>query len=72
MIMYRFLAIIEKASGNYSAYSSDLRSCVAAGGTCEETRRNMQEAMEMHVRELREDDLPVLESQAFAEYNTMP
>jgi predicted RNase H-like HicB family nuclease len=29
--MYRFLIVIEKANGNYSAYSPDLPGCVAAG-----------------------------------------
>ena len=30
--MHRFLVVIEKANGNYSAYSPDLPGCVATGG----------------------------------------
>lgn len=32
-LMYRFLIVIEKANGNYSAYSPDLPGCVATGNT---------------------------------------
>jgi predicted RNase H-like HicB family nuclease len=48
--MYRFLVVIERANGNYSAYAPDLPGCVATGKTVEETERNMHEAIEMHVR----------------------
>lgn len=66
--MYRFLIVVEKADRNYSAYSPDLPGCMATGKTREEVKRNMQEAIEMHVRGLLEDDLPVPESKAFAEF----
>ena len=66
--MYRFLGVIEKANGNYSAYSPDLPGCVATGVTREEIERNMHETIEMHVRGLLEDNLPVPESHSFAEY----
>jgi len=66
--MYRFLVVIEKADGNYSAYSPDLPGCVATGETREEAQRNMHEAIETHVKGLLEDNLPVPESQSFAEY----
>jgi len=66
--MYRFLVVIEKANGNYSAYSPDLPGCVATGGTRQEVEKNMHEAIEIHVRGLLEDDLPVPESRSFAEY----
>lgn len=70
--MYRFLIVVEKANGNYSAYSPDLPGCVATGKTREEVKRNMQEAIAMHVQGLREDNLAVPESQAFAEYIDIP
>ena len=66
--MHRFLVVIEKADGNYSAYSPDLPGCVATGDTREQAGQNMHEAVRMHVQGLLEDDLPVPESQAFAEY----
>jgi len=70
--MQRFLIVVEKANGNYSAYSPDLPGCVATGKTREEVKRNMQEAIETHVRGLLEDDLPVPDSQAFAEFIDIP
>jgi predicted RNase H-like HicB family nuclease len=66
--MHRFLVVIEKAEGNYSAYSPDLIGCVATGRTREEAERNMHEAIELHVRGLLEDNLPIPEPQSFAEY----
>jgi predicted RNase H-like HicB family nuclease len=70
--MHRFLIVIEKADGNYSAYSPDLPGCAATGTTREEAERNMHEAIEMHVRGLEEDKLPVPESNSFAEYLAIP
>ena len=66
--MYRFLIVIEKANGNYSAYSPDLPGCIATGGTREEAEINMYKAIEMHVHGLIEDNLPVPESSTSAEY----
>lgn len=66
--MYRFLVVIEKANGNYSAYSPDLAGCVATGATREEAELNMHKAIAMHVRGLLEDKLPVPEGNSFAEY----
>ncbi|MCK4525876.1 type II toxin-antitoxin system HicB family antitoxin [candidate division WOR-3 bacterium] len=66
--MYRFLVIIEKANGNYSAYSPDLPGCVATGETCEEVEENMYKAIGMHLQGLEEDHLPIPKPQATAEY----
>ncbi len=67
-MMYRFLIVIEKVEGNYSAYSPDLPGCIATGATREEAERNMHEAIELHVQKLLEDNLPIPESTSFAEY----
>ncbi|MBI4216115.1 MAG: type II toxin-antitoxin system HicB family antitoxin [Chloroflexi bacterium] len=70
--MHRFLVVVEKANGNYSAYSPDLPGCVATGLTRNEVQKNMHQAIQMHVQGLKEDHLPVPESQAFAEYVAIP
>jgi len=70
--IYRFLIVIEKANGNYSAYSPDLPGCVATGKTRDQVARNMHEAIAMHVRGLLEDKLPVPQSHSFAEYIAIP
>jgi len=66
--MYRFLIVIERANGNYSAYSPDLPGCIATGSTREEVECNMHEAIELHVKGLLDDNLPVPDSNSFAEY----
>lgn len=66
--MYRFLIVIEKTDGNYSAYSPDLAGCVATGATREETEQNMYEAIELHLKGLKEDGLSIPQSSSFAEY----
>ena len=66
--MHRFLVVIEKADGNYSAYSPDLPGCVATGATREEAEKNMHDAISMHVQGLREDNMPIPETYSFAEY----
>jgi predicted RNase H-like HicB family nuclease len=59
MKMHRFLIAIEKAGKNYSAYSPNLPGCVATGATREEAAEGMHEAIELHVKGLIEDGLPV-------------
>jgi predicted RNase H-like HicB family nuclease len=66
--MYRFLIVVERAEGNYSAYSPDLPGCVATGRTREQVTRNMHQAIEMHIRGLLEDNLPIPKPRSFAEY----
>ena len=66
--MHRFLIVFEKADGNYSAYSPDLPGCVATGRTRDQVARNMHEVVDLHVRGLLEDKLPVPQSRSFAEY----
>jgi predicted RNase H-like HicB family nuclease len=66
--MHRFLVVIEKANGNYSAYCPDLPGCVATGDTYQEAETLMHEALKLHIEGLQEDGLPIPESAAHAEY----
>ena len=66
--MHRFLIVIEKANGNFSAYSPDLPGCVATGKTRQETEENMYKAIKMHVEGLLEDHRPIPKSNAVSEY----
>lgn len=66
--MKRFLVIIEKAEGNYSAYSPDLPGCVATGKTKDQAARNMHRAIKIHLEGLKEDGLPIPKSRSSAEY----
>ena len=69
--MHRYLVVIEKAKGNYSAYSPDLPGCIAAGSTVEETRKNMADAINFHIDGLRSEGLPIPEGEASSEYVTV-
>ena len=66
--MHRFLVVIEKANGNYSAYCPDLPGCIATGDTYEQAEEFMHEALKLHLEGLKEDGLPVPEPTAHAEY----
>ena len=69
--MHKYLIIIEKAEGNYSAYSPDLPGCVATGDTVEETKARMREAVEFHVEGLKTEGLPVPSPQSIPDYVTV-
>ena len=64
----RYLVVIERANGNYSAYSPDIPGCVAVGDTIKEVSLNMREAIEFHLQGLIEDKLPIPEPTTKAEY----
>lgn len=55
----RYAIVIEKAENNYAAYVPDLLGCVATGETIEETEREIREAIDLHLRGMREDGLPI-------------
>ncbi|MFH0816832.1 MAG: type II toxin-antitoxin system HicB family antitoxin [Methanobacteriota archaeon] len=66
--MYKFLIVIEKSETGYSAYSPDLPGCVATGRTEREAEERMYGAIEMHVKGMLEDDVPVPKSTATSAY----
>ncbi len=59
--MRRYASVIENAGANYSAYVQDLPGCVATGATPEETKENMRGAIELHLRGMAEDHVPIPE-----------
>jgi predicted RNase H-like HicB family nuclease len=66
--MSRYLIVIENAGSNYSAYSPDLPGCATTGPTVEETKKNMEDAVEFHLEGLREEGLPIPPPSSIAEY----
>ena len=64
----RYAMIIEPGERNYSAYLPDLPGCVATGKTIEELRERMSEAIELHLRGLREDGQPIPKPTSLADY----
>ena len=54
--MNKYAAVIyEPTRTGYSAYAPDLPGCLATGQTLEQTRQRMHDAVEMHLRSMRED-----------------
>lgn len=64
----RYAMIIEKGERNYSAYLPDLPGCIATGKTLEEVKEPMREAVELHLRGMREDGLTIPEPTSLVEY----
>lgn len=64
----KYLAIIEKAENNYSAYVPDLPGCIAVGDTVEETEQMIKEAIEFHLEAMREDGLSIPQPTTEANY----
>ena len=57
--MKTFIIVIEQAGNNYSAYAPEVPGCVATGLTQKEAESNMREALEMHLRGMEKDGLPL-------------
>jgi predicted RNase H-like HicB family nuclease len=59
--MRRYAAVYEKAEGNWAAYVPDLPGCITTGKTLAETKRNIREAMELHLEAMAEVGEPIPE-----------
>jgi predicted RNase H-like HicB family nuclease len=58
----KYLILIEGGPPtNYSACSPDVLGCVATGDTIDEVKREMREALALHLRGMAEDRLPLPE-----------
>ena len=52
--MKRYAAVFEKAPNNWAAYLPDLPGCITTGATLVETRRNIREAIQLHLEAMKE------------------
>jgi predicted RNase H-like HicB family nuclease len=64
----RYAVVIEKASGNYSAYVPDLPGCVATGATVAEAESEIRAAIRFHIDGLKEAGQPVPQATSIADY----
>ncbi len=55
----KYLVIVEKAEGNYSAFVPDLPGCIAVGDTVAEIEKTIAEAIFSHLETMREDGLTI-------------
>ena len=66
--LMRYVVIIEKANGNYSAYVPDLPGCVASGDTVAAVENEIREAIRFHIDGLQADGIVVPQPTTIAEY----
>ena len=53
--MIKYLIVIEKADGNYSAFCPDLPGCIATGTTKREVEKNIRAAVTFHLEGLKQE-----------------
>ena len=64
----RYAVVIEKTDTGYSAYVPDLPGCVSVGNTREEMDRNIREAIDLYLDELREQGATIPTPSTDTEY----
>jgi predicted RNase H-like HicB family nuclease len=58
-----YAVMIERAAdGSFSAYVPDLPGCVSCGDSPDEVKRNIQEAIRLHIESLRNHQEPIPQS----------
>ena len=57
--MKRYAVVFERAENNWGAYVPDLPGCITTGKTLDETKRNIHEAIELHLESMREVGEPI-------------
>ena len=63
----KYAVIFEKSSSGYGAYVPDLPGCVAVGDTLEETQQLIKEAIQLHLKGMREDGDPIPQPTSIAD-----
>ena len=53
MVMRKYLVIYEKSKDGYSAYVPDLLGCTSAGAAKNEVKKNIVEAINLHLEEMK-------------------
>lgn len=53
--MRKIEAVIEKSANNYSAFFTEYDGCVASGNTLQELKKNLEEALQLHIEGMKED-----------------
>jgi predicted RNase H-like HicB family nuclease len=66
--MRKYLIVTEKTDTGYSAFSPDIPGCGSVGDTREEVERNIQEAIEFHLKGLRDEGYKIPEPSSYSSY----
>ena len=70
--MKRFLIVIEKTRTGFSAYSPDVPGCIATAKTKSAVEKRMGEAIEFHIKGLREEGYPVPKRNSYSSFVDVP
>ena len=70
--MKRFLIIIEKTKTGFSAYSPDVPGCVATAKTKSAVEKRIGEAIEFHIKGLREEGYPIPKPNSYSTFVEVP
>lgn len=62
----KYAVVFERAASNWAAYVPDLPGCTTTGETLEETKHNIQEAIQGHLETLLEFGDPIPEPSSLA------
>lgn len=64
----KYLIIFEKnAQGHFGAFVPDLPGCVSIGDTLNEAKRNIKEAIELHIEGMKAEGIAIPEPSTFAD-----
>ncbi|WGG49303.1 type II toxin-antitoxin system HicB family antitoxin [Rugamonas sp. DEMB1] len=55
----RFLVVVEEGPSSFGAHVPDLPGCVAVGATREEVLASIDEAIQLHIEDIKASGLPV-------------
>ncbi len=66
--MRRYAVVYEKAAANWAAYVPDLPGCIATGTTIEGTKRNIREAILLHLEAMHAVGEPVPQATSDVDY----
>jgi predicted RNase H-like HicB family nuclease len=58
-VSIKYAVVFEQADKNWAAYVPDLPGCITTGKTLDDTEQNIREAIEGHLRTLREYGEPI-------------
>ena len=64
----KYAIVIERGERNLSAFVPDFPGCVSTGSTIDEVRRNMRDAIQLHVAGMKDDGLPILTPSCDVDY----
>lgn len=66
--MKKYLIVVEKTNGGYSAYSPDVPGCGSTGNTPEEAESNIRDAIQFHIEGLKQEGFEIPEPSSYSSY----